>query len=41
VPGPAAVANALRQATGWRPESMPVRWDELVEHSRRPATAGT
>jgi len=41
VPGPAAVANALRQAIGWRPESMPVRWDELVERSRRPATAGT
>jgi CO/xanthine dehydrogenase Mo-binding subunit len=41
VPGPAAVANALRRATGWRPESMPVRWDELVGHARKPATAGT
>jgi CO/xanthine dehydrogenase Mo-binding subunit len=41
VPGPAAVANALRHATGWRPESMPVRWNELAAYSRSPATAGT
>jgi len=30
VPGPAVVANALFRATGWRPESMPVNWEQLA-----------
>jgi CO/xanthine dehydrogenase Mo-binding subunit len=34
VPGPAVVANALRRATGWRPQAVPVRWDELVADGR-------
>jgi CO/xanthine dehydrogenase Mo-binding subunit len=39
VPGPAAVANALARATGWRPLSMPVSWEELALSSRQPAPA--
>ncbi|HEX6348504.1 MAG TPA: xanthine dehydrogenase family protein molybdopterin-binding subunit [Candidatus Dormibacteraeota bacterium] len=41
VPGPAAAANALRRATGWRPEAVPVSWEQLAAESRRPAPAGT
>ena len=36
VPGPAAVANALRRAGGGRTDSMPVSWERLV-HGPAPA----
>ena len=31
VPGPAAVASAIADVTGWRPDAMPVSWEILSE----------
>ena len=41
VPGPAAAANALRRATGWRPQNLPVSWEQLTREARRPAPVAT
>lgn len=30
VPGPAAVANAITAATGWRPHAVPIAWQDLT-----------
>lgn len=40
VPAPAAAANAVAAASGWRARTVPLSWEELAAAARRAAPAG-